>query len=48
MTLFWIASGLLTLLLALVIILPLTRGRAESSHSRNQLNTQLYRQRLQE
>ncbi|WP_298717943.1 c-type cytochrome biogenesis protein CcmI [uncultured Oceanisphaera sp.] len=48
MTLFWIASGLLTLLLALVIILPLTRGRAESSHSRNQLNTRLYRQRLQE
>lgn len=48
MTLFWIASGLLTLLLALVIILPLTRGRAESSQSRNQLNTELYRQRLQE
>ncbi len=48
MTLFWIASGLLTLLLALVIILPLTRGRAESGRSRNQLNTQLYRQRLQE
>ena len=48
MTLFWIVSGLLTLLLALVIILPLTRGRAESSQSRNQLNTELYKQRLQE
>ncbi|WP_417614567.1 c-type cytochrome biogenesis protein CcmI [Oceanisphaera sp.] len=48
MTLFWIVSVLLTLLLALVIILPLTRGRAESSQSRNQLNTELYKQRLQE
>ncbi len=48
MTLFWILSGLLTLLLALVIILPLTRGRAESSRSRNEFNTLLYRQRLQE
>lgn len=48
MILFWIGSGLLTLILALVIILPLTRGRAESSQSRNQLNTELYKQRLQE
>ncbi|MBL1378350.1 c-type cytochrome biogenesis protein CcmI [Zobellella iuensis] len=48
MTLFWIFSALLTAILALVIILPLTRGRAESSHSRNELNTQLYRQRLLE
>lgn len=48
MTLFWIGSGLLTLILILVIVLPLTRGRAESSQSRNQLNTQLYKQRLQE
>lgn len=48
MLLFWIVSVLLTALLALVIILPLTRGRAESSNSRNQLNTQLYKQRLKE
>lgn len=48
MILFWIGSALLTLILALVIILPLTRGRAESNHSRNQLNTELYKQRLQE
>ncbi|WP_319781797.1 c-type cytochrome biogenesis protein CcmI [Oceanisphaera sp. IT1-181] len=48
MILFWIGSALLTLALVLVIILPLTRGRAESSHSRNQLNTELYKQRLQE
>ena len=48
MTLFWTASVLLTLVLVLVIILPLTRGRAESSHSRNQLNTELYHQRLHE
>lgn len=48
MTLFWILSAALTVLLALVIILPLTRGRAESSHSRNELNTQLYHQRLKE
>ncbi|MFD1007151.1 c-type cytochrome biogenesis protein CcmI [Oceanisphaera ostreae] len=48
MILFWIGSALLTLILALVIILPLTRGRAESSQSRNQLNTDLYKQRLQE
>ncbi|ART79701.1 c-type cytochrome biogenesis protein CcmI [Oceanisphaera avium] len=48
MILFWIGSIILTLILALVIILPLTRGRAESSQSRNQLNTQLYKQRLQE
>ena len=48
MILFWIGSGLLTLILALVIILPLTRGQAESSQSRNQLNTELYRQRLHE
>ena len=48
MILFWIGSAVLTLMLALVIILPLTRGRAESSTSRNQLNTELYKQRLQE
>ncbi|MBO1519808.1 c-type cytochrome biogenesis protein CcmI [Oceanisphaera pacifica] len=48
MLLFWIVSALLTLVLALVIILPLTRGRAESINSRNQLNTELYKQRLQE
>ncbi|MBU3823479.1 MAG: c-type cytochrome biogenesis protein CcmI [Candidatus Oceanisphaera merdipullorum] len=48
MILFWIGSGVLTLILALVIILPLTRGRAESSQSRNQLNTELYKQRLKE
>lgn len=46
--LFWIGSVLLTLILILVIVLPLTRGRAESSQSRNQLNTELYKQRLQE
>ena len=48
MMLFWIGSVLLTLILILVIVLPLTRGRAESSQSRNQLNTELYKQRLQE
>lgn len=48
MLLFWIVSVLLTVVLALVIILPLTRGRAESLNSRNQLNTELYKQRLQE
>ncbi|NHI00186.1 MULTISPECIES: c-type cytochrome biogenesis protein CcmI [Oceanimonas] len=48
MTVFWILSAALTVLLALVIILPLMRGRAESSESRNELNTRLYRQRLQE
>lgn len=48
MTLFWILCAGLTLLLALIIIFPLTRGRAESSHSRNELNTQLYRQRIKE
>ncbi|AEY02391.1 cytochrome c-type biogenesis protein [Oceanimonas sp. GK1] len=48
MTVFWILSVALVALLALVIILPLTRGRAESSQSRNELNTRLYRQRLQE
>ncbi|ATG73231.1 c-type cytochrome biogenesis protein CcmI [Zobellella denitrificans] len=48
MTLFWIFSAGLTALLALVIILPLIRGRAESSQSRNEFNTRLYRQRLRE
>lgn len=48
MTLFWILCAGLTLLLALIIIFPLIRGRAESSHSRNELNTQLYRQRIKE
>lgn len=48
MTLFWIFSVGLTALLALVIVLPLLRGRVESAESRNELNTRLYRQRLQE
>lgn len=48
MTLFWILSALLTAALALVVIFPLLAGRAESSHSRNELNTRLYRQRLHE
>ncbi|PSJ44559.1 c-type cytochrome biogenesis protein CcmI [Zobellella taiwanensis] len=48
MTLFWIFSAALTALLALVIVLPLIRGRAESTQSRNDLNTRLYRQRLRE
>ncbi|WP_107851384.1 c-type cytochrome biogenesis protein CcmI [Oceanimonas marisflavi] len=48
MTLFWILCAALVALLALIIILPLTRGRAESSQSRNELNTRLYRQRLKE
>lgn len=48
MTLFWIFSAALTALLALVIVLPLICGRAESTQSRNDLNTRLYRQRLRE
>ncbi|WP_116474017.1 c-type cytochrome biogenesis protein CcmI [Zobellella maritima] len=48
MTLFWILGALLTAALALVVVFPLLAGRAESSQSRNELNTRLYRQRLRE